>query len=328
MNVPLLATDDGELADRDAFRREVLAGLGGSRRAIPAKYLYDARGSALFDAICEQPEYYPTRTEAAILRRHAGEISDLAGAGCALVEFGSGSSVKTRLLLDAMQDLHAYVPIDISRRHLDSTAQRLREDYPGLRVDPVTGDYMALDALPPTIEGARRIGFFPGSTIGNLRPEEAVAFLRRARRLLRADGALVLGVDLKKDTQRLHAAYNDAAGITAQFTLNLLRRMNRELEANFDLSAFAHEAFYDEPAGRIEIYFRSLRNQTVMVAGRRYTFIEGERVHTEYSYKYADADIAELARLGGFSIAHIWTDPARLFAVAFLTQAQNEKARP
>lgn len=319
MNVPLLAIDDGELADRDAFRRDVLAGLGGSPRAIPAKYLYDSRGSALFDAICELPEYYPTRTETAILQKYAGEIARLAGPGCALVEYGSGSSVKTRLLLEAMPDLHAYVPIDISRQHLDATAARLREDYPRLRVDPVSGDYMALDALPPAINGARRIGFFPGSTIGNLTPAEAILFLRRARRLLRSDGALVLGVDLKKDPQRLHDAYNDAAGITAQFTLNLLRRMNRELDANFDLSAFAHDAFYNEAEGRIEIYFRSLRDQTVTVMGRRFVFAEGERVHTEYSYKYDAAGIAELARRGGFSIAHIWTDPARLFAVAFLT---------
>ena len=316
MNVPLLAT--GELADRDAFRRDVLAGLGGSPRAIPAKYLYDARGSALFDAICEQPEYYPTHTEAAILRECAGEIARLAGPGCALVEYGSGSSVKTRLLLEALPDLHAYVPIDISRQHLDATVRRLRDDFPWLRVDPVPADYMALDSLPPAINGARRLGFFPGSTIGNLTPEEAVLFLRRARRLLRADGALILGVDLKKDRRRLHDAYNDGAGVTAHFTLNLLRRMNRELEASFDLSAYAHEAFYNEMAGRIEIYIRSLRGQTVTVAGRGFTFFEGERVHTEYSYKYDDAGIAELARRGGFSIARSWSDPARLFAVVFL----------
>ena len=318
MNVPLLTIDEGERADRDAFRRDVLAGLAGSPRAIPAKYLYDARGSALFDAICDQPEYYPTRTEAAILRQHATEIARLAGPGCALVEYGSGSSVKTRLLLEAMPDLYAYVPIDISRRHLETTAQRLREDYPGLRVDPVTGDYMALDALPDTIGAARRIGFFPGSTIGNLTPEEAVLFLRRARRLLRADGALVLGVDLKKNPQQLHDAYNDGAGVTAQFTLNLLRRMNRELEANFDLSGFAHDASYNEAAGRIEIYFRSLQEQTVTVAGHRFRFAQSERIHTEYSYKYDQAEIAELARRGGFSLAACWADSQQLFAVAVL----------
>lgn len=318
MNVPLLTIDEGERADRDAFRRDVLAGLAGSPRAIPAKYLYDARGSALFDAICDQPEYYPTRTEAAILRQHATEIARLAGPGCALVEYGSGSSVKTRLLLEAMPDLYAYVPIDISRRHLETTAQRLREDYPGLRVDPVTGDYMALDALPDTIGAARRIGFFPGSTIGNLTPEEAVLFLRRARRLLRADGALVLGVDLKKNPQQLHDAYNDGAGVTAQFTLNLLRRMNRELEANFDLSGFSHDASYNEAAGRIEIYFRSLQEQTVTLAGHRFRFAQSERIHTEYSYKYDQAEIAELARRGGFSLAACWADSQQLFAVAVL----------
>ena len=318
MNVPLLAMDGADAADREDFRRAVLSGLGGSPRAIPAKFLYDARGSALFDAICEQPEYYPTRTETSILRDCAADIARLAGPECALVEYGSGSSVKTRLLLEAMPDLHAYVPIDISREHLDATARRLREDYPWLRVDPVSGDYMAIDALPSVINGARRIGFFPGSTIGNLMPEEAVLFLRRARRLLGSDGALILGIDLKKDPRLLHDAYNDAAGVTAQFTLNLLRRMNRQLDANFDLSAFAHEAFYNEAAGRIEIYFRSLRNQTVTVAGRPFMFAQGERVHTEYSYKYDAAGIGELARQGGFSIVHTWTDPARLFAIVFL----------
>ena len=318
MNVPLLAIQQGDVADREDFRRAVLTGLDASPRAIPARFLYDARGSALFDAICEQPEYYPTRTEASILTACAREIARLAGPGCALVEYGSGSSVKTRLLLDAMPELHAYVPIDISRRHLDATARRLREDYPWLRVEPVCGDYMALEALPSEIDGARRIGFFPGSTIGNLTPEEAVLFLRRARRLLRSDGALILGVDLKKDPARLHDAYNDVAGVTAQFTLNLLRRMNRELEANFDLSAFAHEAFFNEVEGRIEIYLRSLQDQVISIAGRRFSFAAGERVHTEYSYKYDDADIADLARGGGFSLAHTWTDPDRLFAVAFL----------
>jgi len=318
MNMPLLSIQQGDVADREDFRRAVLGGLGGSPRAIPAKFLYDARGSALFDAICEQPEYYPTRTEARILTACAGDIARLAGPGCALVEYGSGSSVKTRLLLDALPDLHAYVPIDISRQHLDATARHLREDYPKLSVEPVCGDYMALEALPSEIGDARRIGFFPGSTIGNLTPEEAGLFLRRARRLLRSDGALVLGVDLKKDPARLHDAYNDAAGVTAQFTLNLLRRMNRELEANFDLSAFAHEAFYNEAEGRIEIYLHSLQDQLITIGGRRFSFAAGERVHTEYSYKYDDSDIADLARRGGFSLAHNWTDPDRLFAVAFL----------
>jgi dimethylhistidine N-methyltransferase len=321
MNLPIASLERVGTADREGFRSAVLAGLASAPRAIPARFLYDARGSALFDAICELPEYYLTRTETAILSRSASEIAQRAGPGCALVEFGSGSSVKSRLLLDAMPDLDAYVPIDISREHLDETAARLRRDYPKLRVEPVSADYMALDSLPAFINGARRIGFFPGSTIGNLTPEEATAFLRRARRLLRDDGALILGVDLKKDPQRLHDAYNDAAGVTAQFTLNLLRRMNRELDATFDLAAFAHEAFYNSIEGRIEIYFRSLRPQTVTVSGRRFAFAAGERIHTEYSYKYDDDGIAALAASGGFAIAKAWTDPERLFAVAWLQAA-------
>lgn len=319
MNGLPLLLDRADLDDRAEFRDVVLAGLARSPRAIPARFLYDARGSELFDAICELPEYYLTRTETAILRGCAEEIAAMAGAGCALVEFGSGSSVKSRLLIEAMRDLVAYVPIDISRQHLDATAARLRRDYPFLNVEPVSGDYMALSQLPATVSAARRrLGFFPGSTIGNLEPAEATAFLRRARALLGEGGALVLGVDLKKDPSRLHDAYNDAAGVTAQFTLNMLRRMNRELDGNFDLAAFAHEAFYNLVDGRIEIYFRSLKAQTVTVGGRSFVFGEGERVHTEYSYKFDDAGIAALARSAGFKIARTWTDAARLFAVVYL----------
>ena len=321
MNVSLLVPDRAEAGDREEFRDAILAGLARSPRAIPAKFLYDARGSELFDAICELPEYYLTRTETGILKSCAPELARLAGPGCALVEFGSGSSVKTRLLLDAMPDLAAYVPIDISRQHLDATAAKLRRDYSWLRVEPVCADYMALSALPADMNGAPRLGFFPGSTIGNLEPADGTAFLRRARALLGDRGAMVLGVDLRKDPQRLHDAYNDKAGVTAAFTLNLLRRMNRELDATFDLSAFAHDAFYDPVEGRIEIYFRSLRDQSVTVAGRVFTFAAGERVHTEYSYKYDDAGIEALARSAGFRIDRTWTDPARLFAVVYMEAA-------
>lgn len=321
MNGSLLAQDRIEISDRAEFRDAVLDGLSRTPRAIPAKFLYDARGSELFDAICELPEYYLTRTETGILQSCTPELARLAGPGCALVEFGSGSSVKTRLLLDAMPDLAAYVPIDISRQHLDATAARLRRDYPKLRVEPVRADYMALDTLPADLNGAPRLGFFPGSTIGNLEPQDATAFLRRARRLLGDRGAMVLGIDLRKDPRRLHEAYNDSAGVTAAFTLNLLRRMNRELGGTFDLAGFAHEAFYDPMEGRIEIYFRSLRPQTVTVAGRMFAFVEGERVHTEYSYKYDDAGIAALARSAGFTIDRTWTDPDHLFAVVYLEAA-------
>jgi dimethylhistidine N-methyltransferase len=319
MNLPVQQLGAADVADREQFKSAVLEGLGTRPRAIPARFLYDARGSGLFDAICELPEYYLTRTETAILARNAAEVSQLAGPQCILIEFGSGSSVKSRLLLDAMSTLEAYVPIDISREHLDGTVAGLRRDYPALRVHAVCADYMTLDRLPDTINGNRRIGFFPGSTIGNLTPEEATSFLRRVRRLLGDDGALILGVDLKKDRRRLHDAYNDAAGVTAQFTLNLLRRMNRELDATFDLAAFAHEAFYNPVESRIEIYLRSLRAQTVSVAGHRFTFEEGERIHTEYSYKYDDASLAALAGSGGFDVERSWTDPEGLFAVAWLT---------
>lgn len=319
MNGSPLVLDRAELDDRAEFRQAVLAGLSRTPRAIPAKFLYDERGSALFDAICELPEYYLTRTETEILRGCAGEIATLAGAGRALVEYGSGSSVKSRLLIESLRDLSAYVPIDISRQHLDAAANRLRRDYPDLRVEPVCADYMMLDRLPADVGvDGRRLGFFPGSTIGNLLPDEATAFLCRARRLLGKEGAMVLGVDLKKDPRRLHDAYNDSAGVTAQFTLNLLRRMNRELDANFDLGAFAHDAFYNPAQGRIEIYFRSLKPQSVTVAGRTFAFAAGERVHTEYSYKFDDAGIANLARSAGFGIARTWTDRQRQFAVVYL----------
>jgi dimethylhistidine N-methyltransferase len=315
-----LVADPAETTEREDFRHEVLAGLSRTPRAIPAKFLYDAAGSALFDAICELPEYYLTRTETGILTERAGDIAELAGPGCALIEFGSGSSVKSRLLLDTLPELALYAPIDISRQHLDQSAARLRADYPALAIEPVCADYMKPAALPPIGKAARRrLGFFPGSTIGNLEPAEATSFLRGVRTLVGADGALVLGADLKKDPQLLHDAYNDSAGVTAAFTLNLLRRMNRELKATFDLSGFVHDAFYNPVEGRIEIYFRSLRRQSALVAGRSFTFAEGERVHTEYSYKYDWSDIEAMAASGGFEVARRWTDGQGLFAVTYLT---------
>jgi dimethylhistidine N-methyltransferase len=321
MNGMLLTLDAPETADREEFRTAVLEGLSKRPRSIPARFLYDARGSALFDEICELPEYYLTRTETRILAERAPEIARLAGPGSALVEFGSGSSIKSRLLIDAMSDLAVYAPIDISRQHLEQSAARLRRDYPQLRVEPVCGDYMSLQALPRIAQNARRLGFFPGSTIGNLEPREATAFLRRARALLGDDGALILGVDLRKGERQLHDAYNDSAGVTAEFTLNLLRRMNRELDATFDLSGFAHEAFYNPDEGRIEIYFRSLADQAVRIGSRPFAFEKGERVHTEYSYKYDPVGIEDLARSGGFQVAEIWTDEERRFAVACLRAA-------
>lgn len=322
MNGPdVLTLDTEQAADRDEFRRALLDGLSRRPRAIPPKFLYDARGSELFDQICELPEYYLTRTETEILKRHAADIASRAGPGRALIEFGSGSSVKSRLLLDALDGLALYSPIDISRQHLDQTAAGLRRDYPALRIEPVCADYMSASGLPEISDGAPRLGFFPGSTIGNLERNEAEIFLQRARAFLGDGSALVLGVDLKKDPQRLHDAYNDAAGVTAQFTLNLLVRANRELDATFDLAKFAHEAFYNSAEGRIEIYMRSLARQSAQVVSRRFDFDEGERIHAEYSHKYDSADIEALARIGGFSVAETWTDEERLFAVVYLKAA-------
>lgn len=311
---------------QERFLHEVLSGLAERPRSIPARFLYDARGSALFDQICELPEYYLTRTETGILAQRAAEFARLAGPGCVLVEFGSGSSTKSRLLIDAM-DIAVYVPIDISRSHLDRTATQLRLDYPDLSVRPVAADFMRVAELPADIDGdgrrigRRRIGFFPGSTIGNLTPVESHAFLRRARHLVGDNGAMLIGIDLRKDPRVLDAAYNDAAGVTARFTLNLLHRINRELDADFEIDAFRHDAFYNEQEGRIEVYIRSLRRQTVTVAGRSFDLDAEERIHTEYSYKYDPVEFAERAHDAGLRLTGLWTDPARLFAVVWLDAA-------
>ena len=320
---PLTRREAAAPDPRDEFRADVLAGLTGPHKAIPCKYLYDARGSALFEAICRLPEYYPTRTEEKILRRHAAEIAAYAQGLRELVEFGSGSSRKTRILLDAMAGLRRYLPIDVSREHLAQSAAAIAADYPRLAVDGICADYMDPRQLEAAGAGAApdRIGFFPGSTIGNLTPEEARQFLRLAARLVGQRGLMLIGVDLKKDHDRLHAAYNDSAGVTAAFSLNLLVRMNRELEGGFVLARFEHEAFYNPEAGRIEIYLRSLERQNVTVAGRRFAFEADERIHTEYSYKYSVAEFQTLAGEAGWAPLGVWTDPEALFSVHLLRPA-------
>lgn len=308
------------LAERDEFRDATLAGFAQPRKAIPCKFLYDAAGSALFDAICELPEYYPTRTEMAILGACAPAIAERVGPEAALVEFGGGSCRKVRILLEALDAPVAYVPVDVSGAHLENAAAELAADYPQLAIHPVCADYMSPFRLPPAARAARkRVGFFPGSTIGNLRPEEACAFLGHAARLLgRRGGELIVGVDVKKDPSLLHAAYNDAAGVTARFSLNLLARMNRELGADFALDRFAHEAIYNAARGRIEIYLRSLADQSVQVAGRRIRFATGERIHIEYSYKYAPDEFRALAAQAGFRTLETWRDSDSLFSVHYL----------
>ncbi len=305
----------------ESFREVALAGLSRPDKAIPCRFLYDNRGSELFDEICELSEYYITRTEIAILEARAGEIAALAGPRCQLIEFGSGAGRKVRILLAALADPRAYIPIDISPEFLRGAASRIVAEFPALDVVAVCADFAEPQRLPEFLpeQRARRVGFFPGSTIGNLRPDEAVSFLRGCRTVLGLGGGILIGVDLKKDPIRLHDAYNDAAGVTAAFTLNLLGRMNREIGADFDVSRFDHEASYNAGAGRIEIYIRSRMDQIVRVAGRRFRFAAAERLHVEYSYKYTVAEFQRLARRAGFEPAACWTDAGNDFSVHYLT---------
>lgn len=316
------------------MRAEVLEGLRRDPPRIPPKFLYDDRGSALFDEICELPEYYPTRTELAITRARAPEIAELCGPDALVVEYGSGSSVKTRLLLDALESPAAYVPIDISRDHLLAAARRLAAAYPELEILPVCADYTRELRIPaPRRPAGRRVAYFPGSTIGNFLPTAARAFLTRIARTLGQGGGLVIGVDLVKDRATLEAAYDDAAGVTAAFNRNLLTRINRELDADFDLDAFAHRALFRElpgpgvpdgdslgvlGRGRIEMWLVCQRDQEVRVAGERFRFRPGEAILTEYSYKYALEAFAELAGEAGLDVVRAWTDPEQRFSVQYL----------
>jgi dimethylhistidine N-methyltransferase len=307
----------------ESFRDAVLAGLTRRAKSIPCRFLYDERGSALFEEICELPEYYLTRTEMAILRDYAPEMAASAGRHAQLIEFGSGASLKVRLLLAALEAPSAYVAIDISREPLRRAADEVAADFPQVPVVAVCADYLEPLRLPPLPERGegRRVGFFPGSTIGNFTPEDAVAFLAGCRRVVGRGGALLIGVDLKKDKAVLDAAYNDRAGVTAAFNLNLLERINRELDGDFDLDRFEHAAFYNEAAGRIEIYIRSRADQIVTVAGRSIRFAAGEHIHTEDSCKYSIAEFQRLAARGGFRPGRCWTDRRRLFSVHLLESA-------
>jgi len=302
----------------ESFRDAVLNGLSRVRKAIPCKFLYDARGSALFEEICLLPEYYPTRTEIAILEENSADIAAQMGTHCRLIEFGSGASQKVRILLQALDRPAAYVPVDISREHLRDAAASLAEDFPSVPVIAVCADYTRPFPLPP-LPGAKgkRVGFFPGSTIGNFEPDAAVAFLTNYARILGPGGEMLIGVDLKKDADILDAAYNDRAGVTAAFNLNLLERANRELDGDLDLDRFEHLAFYNDAEGRVEIYIRSLADQEARIAGSRFRFAQDELIHTEYSYKYSIEDFRALAARAGFRPVDTWTDAAELFSVHY-----------
>jgi dimethylhistidine N-methyltransferase len=305
--------------EEESFREAVLAGLSRPDRAIPCRFLYDERGSALFDRICEIEEYYPTRTETSILTLRAAEIARLAGPAAQLIELGSGSSVKVRTLLAAMEAPAAYIAVDISREHLRRAAEELAADAPHVKVAAICADYSAPFPLPALPEAGRRMAFFPGSTIGNLEPDEALAFLRTWARRLGPGAAMLIGVDLRKDPEVLRAAYDDPGGVTAAFTLNLLARANAELDADFDLDGFAHHARYDQDKGRIEIHLRSLRPQSVRIGEHVFAFEADELIHAEHSYKYAVDGFQELSRRAGFQPTEVWTDAQGLFSVHYLT---------
>jgi len=301
-----------------AFAADVLEGLAATPKRLPAKYFYDEAGSRLFERITELPEYYPTRTELRILESSAESIAGLADPGAALIEFGSGSTAKARLLLRHMVSVRAYVPVDISAEFVNGEAARLQADFPALRVLPVAADFTGAFELPAAVKAGPRLGFFPGSTIGNLGPHEVTGFLRRAKRALGQAAAFVVGVDLVKDPEVLYAAYNDSQGVTAQFNRNLLVRINRELGADFDVSAFEHHAFYHRELRRIEMHLASLRRQKVRILSKCFEFRAGETIHTENSYKYTIESFAALARGAGWSIGAVWTDPERYFSVQAL----------
>lgn len=300
---------------REEFARAVRAGLSEFPPTLPCRFLYDRRGSQLFDRICELPEYYPTRIELQILERHIGEIAAFAGAGCLLAELGSGSSTKTRLLLDHLVQPEAYVPIDISRSQLEQSAAALLRDYPSLDVRPLCADYARELILPRSEAGGRTTLFYPGSTIGNFERDEAAGFLEHIAGWCRPGDRLVVGVDLVKDVRILEAAYNDRAGVTAAFNLNLLVRANRELGTNFDVGHFRHQAIWDAFHQRIEMRLISTRDQSVQLGDDEFNFAAGEFIRTEYSHKYHADDFAQLAGKAGWTKRACWMDSQRWFAV-------------
>lgn len=304
----------------ESFREAVLSGLRQSQKKIPSKFLYDERGSRLFDEICELDEYYLTRTEIDIMQANAEAMAEAVGSRARLVEYGSGSSRKTRILLDHLDDLASYVPVDISKEHLAESAGELAREYPSIPVQPVCADYTSSFHLPESpLPVARTVGYFPGSTIGNFRHDEARQFLRGIAKTVGTDGGLLIGIDLKKDVDVLVAAYDDSAGVTAAFNKNLLRRMNRELDATFDLDRFEHHVLWNADRGCIESYLRSSTAQRVTVAGETFTFEEGETIHTEDSHKYTLDDFAILAAEAGFRVDRVWTDDRSYFSIQYCT---------
>jgi dimethylhistidine N-methyltransferase len=303
------------------FARDVLAGLTARPKRLLPKYFYDEAGSQLFEQITGLPEYYPTRTELSILTAHAAEIARLLPENTALIEFGSGSFRKARILLDAAPAIAAYVPVDISSQMLVQEADELRRGYPRLAVLPVAADFTQPFRLPPAVARLAHTGFFPGSTIGNFEPHDASTFLGHAARMLGAGATLIIGIDLLKDANVLNAAYDDAAGVTAKFNLNLLTRINRELDGTFDVDNFCHQAFYNTERRRVEMHLASRRRQQVRICGRKIDFRAGETIHTENSYKYTIESFGALARGSGWKPLAAWSDAQGYFSVQALAVA-------
>ena len=301
------------------MRTDLLEGMARNPKQFSPKYFYDEQGSRLFDAICLLPEYYLTRTEIDILQTRIEEIAECVGPGARLVEYGSGSSTKTRMLLEHLREPSAYVPVDISRDHLLTTAEELARDYPGLEVLPVCADFTQDFELPGTRHQARRnVVFFPGSTIGNFSADQAHKLLVGMAHIAGPHGGVLIGIDMKKDEAVLTAAYNDSAGITGQFNLNMLARFNRELGADFDLDNYRHRAMYNRNEGRMEMYLVSLREQSVSVSGNRFDIAEGEAILTEWSHKYDQAQFSAMASAAGLEARMAWSDPDGLFSVQYL----------
>jgi dimethylhistidine N-methyltransferase len=309
-----------EAAAKENFREEVLRGLSKSPRELPYKFFYDKRGAQLFRQICELPEYYITRSEMEILRVHGADIANALGSEIELIGFGTGAGTKTRILLEELRDPRVYVPIDISKEQLERSAARFREMFPTLQILPVCADYLEPFELPlPRQLSSRSVVYFPGSTIGNFEPEAASEFLERLVDLAGEGGGLLIGVDLQKDRYIIEAAYNDSAGVTAQFNKNLLARINSEVGGDFDLDQWQHLAIYNEAEGRMELYLLSKIEQSAQIADRVFHFRAGEHILTEYSYKHTVPGFIALAHDAGFRFEQVWTDPAHWFGVCYFT---------
>lgn len=320
----MLTAPISSIATCDPLLRDVLAGLSATPKTLPSKYFYDQAGSALFDRITELEAYYPTRTERGIMEAHIHEMAEVVGRESVLIEYGSGSSEKTRLLLDALPNLTAYIPIDISAEHLEATTERLRMAYPNLTISPVATDYTKPFVIPDDpVQRRKRVVYFPGSTIGNFMPEEARQFLRQISAVIGMGGGLLLGIDRKKDRDVLEQAYDDPEGVTAAFNLNLLNRLNRELGADFDLDAFSHEAVYNAESSRVEMHLVSSWEQTIHIDGEVFTFHAGESIHTENSYKFNVGDAVELAASADLELLHEWTDANEWFSVLYFACAKR-----